>query len=100
MPKYVLTGADGNLGRIAASSATEIAKPGDELVFTTYKDAKVVTATYDDIESLKAAFQGAEAVSLISTWLFGEGRRRQAQTVVDAAKACGVKRVCYTSFCG
>ncbi|RKK88912.1 hypothetical protein BFJ68_g5113 [Fusarium oxysporum] len=115
MPKYVLTGADGNLGRIAASFATEIAKPGDELVFTTYKDeatpadlrkswtdkgAKVVTATYDDIESLKAAFQGAEAVSLISTWLFGEGRRRQAQTVVDAAKACGVKRVCYTSFCG
>ncbi|KAM0078684.1 hypothetical protein ACKRZS_009417 [Fusarium odoratissimum] len=115
MPKYVLTGADGNLGRIAASFATEIAKPGDELVFTTYKDeaipadlrkswtdkgAKVVTATYDDIESLKAAFQGAEAVSLISTWLFGDGRRRQAQTVVDAAKACGVKRVCYTSFCG
>ncbi|KAM0558285.1 hypothetical protein ACHAPJ_004979 [Fusarium lateritium] len=115
MPKYVLTGADGNLGRIAASFATEIAKPGDELVFTTYKEeaipsdlrkswtdkgAKVQTATYDDIESLKTVFQGAEAVSLISTWLFGEGRRHQAQTVVDAAKACGVKRVCYTSFVG
>lgn len=115
MPKYVLTGADGNLGRIAASYACEIAKPGDELVFTSYKEeaipsdlrqswtdkgAKVCTATYDDISSLEVAFEGAEAVSMISTWLFGEGRRRQAQTVVDTAKKCGVKRICYTSFVG
>ncbi|KAM5355051.1 hypothetical protein ACJ41O_001697 [Fusarium nematophilum] len=115
MPKYVLTGADGNLGRIAASYAVEIAKPEDEIVLTTYKEeaipadlrqswkdkgAKILTASYDDVDSLKAAFEGAEAVSLISTWLFGEGRRRQAQTVVDAAKECGVKRVCYTSFVG
>ncbi|KAJ4218131.1 hypothetical protein FSOLCH5_014373 [Fusarium solani] len=115
MPKYVLTGADGNLGKIAASHAVEIVQPEDELVLTTYKEdavpaelrqswidkgAKFAVATYDDIESLKAVFEGAEAVSFISTWLFGEGRRHQAQTVVDAAKACGVKRVCYTSFIG
>ncbi|KAJ3547801.1 hypothetical protein NM208_g1324 [Fusarium decemcellulare] len=115
MPKYVLTGADGNLGRIAAGFAVEVAKPEDDLVFTTYKEeaipsdlrkawtdkgAKVCVASYDNIDSLKAVFEGAEAVSLISTWLFGEGRRRQAQTVVDAAKECGVKRVCYTSFIG
>lgn len=115
MPKFVLTGADGNLGSVAATFALEIAKPDDELVFTTYnlaavpaetrkewtdKGAKLVVASYDDIESLKAAFEGAEAVNLISTWLFGEGRRRQAQTVIDAAKASGVKRICYTSFVG
>lgn len=115
MPKYVLTGADGNLGRVAASYALEIAQPEDEIVLTTYKiesipaslleewqskGGKVVVATYDDIDSLKAAFEGAEAVTLISTWLFGEGRRRQARTVIQAAKECGVKRICYTSFVG
>ncbi|KAH6971096.1 hypothetical protein BKA56DRAFT_595888 [Ilyonectria sp. MPI-CAGE-AT-0026] len=115
MPKYVLTGADGNLGSIAASYALEIVNPEDELVFTTYKleaipsqtldlwtskGINVCVATYDDIESLKTAFAGAEAVSMVSTWLFGEGRRRQARTVIEAAKSCGVKRICYTSFIG
>ncbi|KAJ9145448.1 Quinone oxidoreductase 2 [Pleurostoma richardsiae] len=115
MPKYVLTGVDGHLGGIAASYAVQIAKPDEKLVFTTYqldtipadklaewksKGAEVQVATYDDPESLKRVFAGAEAVTLISTWLFGEGRRRQARNVVEAAKATGVKRVCYTSFVG
>ncbi|KAK7424095.1 hypothetical protein QQX98_000705 [Neonectria punicea] len=115
MPKFVLTGADGNLGSVAASYAIEIAKPDDELTFTTYKleaipaatlelwkskGVKVCVASYDDTESLKTAFAGAEAVTLVSTWLFGEGRRRQARTAIEAAKACGVKRICYTSFVG
>jgi len=115
MPKYVLTGADGNLGGVAADFALEIAQPGDELVFTSYKlDAipketverweskgvKVCAASYDDIEQLKEVFAGAEAIAFISTWLIGDGRRKQAKNVCDAAKAAGVKRVCYTSFVG
>lgn len=115
MPKYVLTGADGNLGGVAADFAIEILKPEDELVFTSYtldsipadklkrwqdKGVKVFAASYDDPETLKPVFQGAEAVSFISTWLIGDRRRSQAKNVIDTAKACGVKRICYTSFVG
>ncbi|RLN87780.1 hypothetical protein BBJ28_00008533 [Nothophytophthora sp. Chile5] len=115
MPKYVLTGADGNLGGVAAEFAIEIAKPDDKLVFTSYtmdsipaeklqrwqaKGIEVVAASYDDVDSMKKIFEGAEAVSFISTWLIGDRRRNQAKNVIDTAKACGVKRVCYTSFVG
>jgi NAD(P)H dehydrogenase (quinone) len=115
MPKYVLTGADGNLGGAAAEFAIEIAKPEDKLVFTSYKledipkdtlerwlskGIEVHAASYDDIESLKKVFEGADAVAFISTWLIGDRRRGQAKNVVEAAKAMGVKRVCYTSFVG
>jgi NAD(P)H dehydrogenase (quinone) len=113
--KFVLTGADGNLGRIAAERAVKILKPEDQLVITSYQldalpkeaiqrwesaGAKVVAATYDDVDQMKSVFEGAEAVSLVSTWLFGDGRRNQARNVCEAAKAVGVKRVCYTSFVG
>jgi NAD(P)H dehydrogenase (quinone) len=115
MTKYVLSGADGNLGGVAAEFALESVKPEDQLVFTTYKleaipkdtlerwqseGVEVIAASYDDIESLKKAFAGAEAVAFISTWLIGDRRRAQAKNVVDAAKAVGVKRVCYTSGAG
>ncbi|KAJ5902121.1 hypothetical protein N7495_002649 [Penicillium taxi] len=112
MVKYVLTGVDGGLGHYAANFALEIAPPGTNLTFTTFslnnipadtlkswreKGATVIEANYDEIEGLKAAFVGAEAVNLISTWAFGR-RAQQAQNVIDAAKANGVRRICYTSF--
>jgi NAD(P)H dehydrogenase (quinone) len=113
--KFVLTGADGNLGRVAADYMVEIAKPEEQVVITSYdlktlpaesikrwesKGAIVTKADYDDIEGMKKVFDGAEAVALISTWRFGMGRRIQAKAVCDAAKAVGVKRACYTSFVG
>jgi NAD(P)H dehydrogenase (quinone) len=115
MPKYVLTGVDGKLGSVAADYAVEIATPDQKLVFTSFKlenipaqklqywrnkGVDVTTASYDDPTSLEKVFIGAEAVTFISTWLFGETRRRQHKTVIDTAKACGVKRICYTSFIG
>lgn len=114
MPKYVLTGADGKLGSVAAAFAAEIAKPEDKLVFTSHKlsnipkesleawrakGIEVAEANYDDMASLLAVFQGAEAVSMVSTWAFGE-RRQQAARVIEACKQCGVRRICYTSFVG
>ncbi|KAK4151645.1 NAD(P)-binding protein [Chaetomidium leptoderma] len=114
MPKFVLTGAGGGIGGVAADYALEIAQPGQKLLFTTSnlgklpagradgwkaKGAEVAEANYDDVESLKKVFEGAEVVAFISTWALGE-RPRQAANVLAAAKATGVKRVCYTSFIG
>ncbi|KAJ5099757.1 hypothetical protein N7532_006758 [Penicillium argentinense] len=56
-------------------------------------------ANYDDIDSLQKVFAGPEAVTLTSTWASGR-RHQQAQNVIDAAKTCGVRRICYTSFVG
>lgn len=115
MPKYVLCGCDGNLGGPAASHALTLAKPGDELVFGspkpgsipkdsldewTAKGAKILMLDYGDTENLRRVFAGAEAVGFVSTWLLGNGRRQQHKNVIDAAKAVGVKRICYTSFVG
>ncbi|KAJ5915206.1 hypothetical protein N7454_011101 [Penicillium verhagenii] len=114
MPKYVLTGVGGNIGSVAASFALEIAPPDTTLVFTTSDPEKIPASTrssweaqgatiskasYDDVDSLKTVFAGAEAVNLISTWAFGR-RHEQAQNVINAAKSCGVRRICYTSFVG
>jgi hypothetical protein len=115
MPKFVLVGVDGKLGSLAADFATEIVTPDQQPVFTNFyletipaekpkywhkKRVVVVTASYSDTATLERVLVGAEAVTFISTWLFGETRRRQYNTVVDTAKACGVRRVCYTSFIG
>jgi NAD(P)H dehydrogenase (quinone) len=115
MTKFVLMGAEGNLGGVAAEFAMKIAKPEDQLVFTSYnldsvpadklkrwKDngVEVVAASYDDPESMKKAFEGADAVATISTWLIGDRRRNQIKNAIEAAKATGVKRICYTSGAG
>jgi len=115
MPKYVLMGVDGKLGSGAADYALEIASPDQKLIFTVpklpaeptervkawiAKGAEVYAADYDDVASLEKVFKSAEAVTFISTWLFGERRRGQHKTVIDTAKACGVKRIGYTSFIG
>lgn len=114
MPKYVLTGVGGNIGSVAASYALEIAPPDSTLVFTISnlkklpghtiesweaKGVQVAEASYDDVNSLEQVFAGADAVNLISTWAFGR-RHEQARNVINAAKSCGVRRICYTSFVG
>ncbi|KAL4162583.1 hypothetical protein PRNP1_003119 [Phytophthora ramorum] len=115
MVKYVLMGAGGNVGGAAADFAAEIANPKDHLVFASssldsipaeklkrWKDkgVEVVAASYDDRESMKKAFDGAEAVATISTWLIGDRRRNQIKNALEVAKEMGVKRFCYTSGAG
>ncbi|KAF1783698.1 NAD(P)-binding domain [Phytophthora cactorum] len=115
MVKYVLMGAGGNVGGVAADFAVEIAKPEDQLVFASSsldkipaekvahwrsKGVEVLSASYDDRESMKKAFEGAEAVATISTWLIGDRRRNQIKNALEVAKEKGVKRFCYTSGAG
>ncbi|OWZ04377.1 hypothetical protein PHMEG_00023733, partial [Phytophthora megakarya] len=112
MGKFVLMGAGGNVGGAAADFACEIAKPEDQLVFATSsldkipadkvarwrsKGIEVLSASYDDRESMKKAFEGADAVATISTWLIGDRRRNQIKNALEVAKEMGVKRFCYTS---
>ncbi|KAG1707082.1 hypothetical protein DVH05_026278 [Phytophthora capsici] len=115
MVKYVLTGIGGNIGGHAADEAVNIKKPEDVLVLTSSdisklaperveawkaKGAIVEQADYLNVDSLKKVFEGADAIAFISTWLLGDGRRQQMRNCIQAAKECGVKRVCYTSFVG
>ncbi|GMF48102.1 unnamed protein product [Phytophthora fragariaefolia] len=115
MVKFVLMGAGGNVGGAAADFAIEVAKPEDQLVFASSsldkipaekvarwrsKGVEVVSASYDDLDSMRKAFEGAEAVATISTWLIGDRRRGQIKNALDVAKELGVRRFCYTSGAG
>ncbi|WP_052849048.1 NAD(P)H-binding protein [Streptomyces avicenniae] len=56
---------------------------------------------YDDADSLRTAFAGADRLLLISSpELDPERRTRHHLTAVDAARAAGVGSVVYTSFLG
>ncbi|KAE9062465.1 hypothetical protein PF007_g29903 [Phytophthora fragariae] len=115
MVKFVLMGAGGNVGGAAADFAVDLVKPEDQLVFASSnldnvsaeklahwrsKGVEVVSASYDDLDSMRKAFEGADAVATISTWLIGDRRRNQIKNALDLAKEMGVKRFCYTSGAG
>lgn len=112
--KYVLTGVSGGIGSAAADYAVEMAQPDQKLVFSSYnisklpadkvaawkaKGVELVEANYDDVDSMKKIFEGADTIAWISTWAIYH-RPQQAANVLEAAKASGVKRVLYSSFVG
>ncbi len=108
MSTLLVTGANGKLGRtvvnllLAAGGNTVIAASRDtaKLADLAAKGAQTRRADFDDVESLKAAFEGVDRVLIISTDALGEeGRRlKQHQGAVAAAKAAGVKEIVYTSM--
>uniref|UniRef100_A0AAV1TM09 NAD(P)-binding domain-containing protein n=1 Tax=Peronospora matthiolae TaxID=2874970 RepID=A0AAV1TM09_9STRA len=115
MVKLVLMGAGGNVGGTAADFMLEAANPEDHLVFASSsldkipvdkvlewrrRGVDVVSASYEDRDSMKKAFEGADAVATISTWLIGDRRRNQIKNALEVAKEMGVKRFCYTSGAG
>ena len=53
--------------------------------------AIVIALSYDDFDGLVKAFESAEAVSFVSTWLIGERHRSQHKNVIETAKKAGVK---------
>lgn len=112
--KYVLTGVGGGIGSVAADFAAENAQPDQKLLFTSRdisklpaekvaswksKGVEVAEADYEDVDSLNKVFEGADTIAWISTWAIFH-RPQQAANILEAAKASGVKRVCYTSFVG
>ena len=103
--RLAITGASGQLGRRTAELVLAQCAPRDLVLTTRTPDAladlaargaDVRYATFDEPESLRAAFAGAERMLLISAT---DLQRRVAQhrAALDAAKAAGVRHVIYTS---
>ncbi|MHC3472648.1 SDR family oxidoreductase [Streptomyces sp. 7R007] len=103
----VVTGATGQLGRLAVEALLRRGVPASQIVATgrdisrikDLADRGVVVrrADFADQDSLTAAFAGVDKLLLISTTTVNErlGNHRRA---IDAALAAGVSLVAYTSM--
>lgn len=100
-----ISGAGGNLGRLAAEYVLERLAPSEVVLVTrdtgaladfASRGADVRHGDFDQPESLPAAFAGAERLLIISTGDLGR-RVPQHTNAVEAAAKAGVSHVAYTS---
>ncbi|MHA6624052.1 NAD(P)H-binding protein [Pseudonocardia sichuanensis] len=106
----IVTGITGKLGRAAVEDllervpATEVAALARDPRKATDLAARGVdvrAGDYEDPESLRSAFAGADVVLLVSSPDISPGTRpRQHGNAIDAARAAGVGRIVYTSAIG
>jgi NAD(P)H dehydrogenase (quinone) len=104
----LITGATSNLGKATIKSllaksiaATDLAAlVRDETKATELKATgiQVRLGDYQDIASLKRAFQGVDKVLLISSSAAIADRFEQHKNAIDAAKEMGVRHLVYTGF--
>lgn len=102
----VVTGASGHLGRlvvqdlldrgVAPGRIVAAARTPDRLADLAARGVDVRHADYDDPQSLKEAFAGAERLLLVSSSAVG-ARVAQHGRVIDAAREAGVDLLAYTS---
>src|SRR5690349_15257219 len=98
----VVTGATGPFGRHAVESLLSRGVPADQIVAVgrsvekiqdlADRGVNVQRASYDDPESLRKAFAGADQVLLVSGSEVGQ-RVAQHQNVIAAAKDAGISRI-------
>ncbi|MFB9237579.1 SDR family oxidoreductase [Plantactinospora siamensis] len=103
----VVTGATGHLGRLIVESLLRRGVPAGQIValgrdvnrLADLADRGLVvrTADYDDLDSLRAAFAGAQKLMFVSGSEVGQ-RVRQHGNVITAAREAGVGLVVYTSI--
>jgi len=103
----VITGATGQLGRLVIQSLLQRQVPASQIIAAVRNPAKaadlaaqgivVRQADYTQPATLRAAFQGAEKVLLISSSEVGQ-RLVQHRHVIEAAQAAGVGLLAYTSL--
>lgn len=103
----VVTGASGHLGRLVVLDLLDrgitpdrivaAARTPDRLADLAERGVTVRRADYDDPQSLKEAFVGAEKVLLVSSSSVGS-RLEQHAHVVDAAREAAVDLIAYTSI--
>lgn len=102
----VVTGATGQLGRLVIAELQNIAPQAHVIGLVRNQAAakdladrgvELRVADYDDPAAVTAAIAGADKVLLISSSEIGR-RAQQHRSVIDAAKAAGVKLLAYTSI--
>jgi NAD(P)H dehydrogenase (quinone) len=101
-----ITGATGQLGRLVIQELLR-SVPAAQIVAAVRTPAKaqdlatlgvqVRQADYTQPDTLRAAFAGVDKLLLISSSEVGQ-RAPQHRSVIDAAKAAGVKLIAYTSI--
>ncbi|MET9444419.1 SDR family oxidoreductase [Streptomyces sp. NPDC006610] len=101
----IVTGATGQLGRLVvqdlltrlpADQIVAAVRTPDKAADLAEQGVQVREADYDRPDTLKAAFEGAEKILLISGSEVGR-RIPQHQAVIDAAKDAGAGLLAYTS---
>lgn len=102
----VVTGATGHLGRLVVEALLERGLPAGEITATGRDTAKLADlaergvttarADFDDPESLRVAFAGADTLLLVSGSEVGK-RTPQHRNAIEAAKEAGVGHLVYTS---
>lgn len=106
MERLVITGASGQLGRLAAGHALARVEPArlilvtrrpDQLADLAARGAQVRFGDFDDPASLRSAFEGAHRLLLISAVDLSR-RVVQHRAAIDAAVSAGVRRIVYTSM--
>lgn len=106
MERLVITGASGQLGRLAAGHALARVEPArlilvtrrpDQLADLAARGAQVRFGDFDDPASLRSAFEGAHRLLLISAVDLAR-RVVQHRAAIDAAVSAGVRRIVYTSM--
>jgi NAD(P)H dehydrogenase (quinone) len=103
----VVTGATGQLGGLVVGFLLERGVPAGEIVAAGRNRERLAelealgvsskVIDFDDPASLRAAFEGADRVLLVSGNEVGD-RVRLHGNAIDAAKAAGVNLLVYTSF--
>jgi NAD(P)H dehydrogenase (quinone) len=99
-----VTGVTGGLGgrvarRLAERGARQRLVARDPARAPALAGAEVAIGSYDDRDGLRRAFEGAQALFMVSA-SEDPDRMRLHANVVEAAAAAGVERVVYTSFFG
>ena len=105
--KYLVTLANSHLGFLAIDFLLKEVPAKD--IIATVRDLKkgekfkekgieVRLADYSKPETLKEAFKGVDKILFISSIPGAVSREIQHKNVVEAAKACGVKFIVYTSI--
>jgi NAD(P)H dehydrogenase (quinone) len=104
----LVTGATGNLGKAtiksllakgtSASGLAALVRDESKAAELKAKGIQVKLGDYQDVESLKSAFQGVDKLLLVSSSADIAYRFEQHKNAIDAAKETGVSHLVYTGF--